>query len=910
MAVVGRARASLPSSPSSSPLPAFSPWSPQPEVVERMFTRGGSGRSSSSSASGANRSASLREIDEEAAILGDDDDAGGGKLYVAVGKDIKDGRSNLVWAARNLLADDPKLVLLHVHQPADRIMIGLCKVPASQVEEKELKAYRKIEKEEMNTLLNQYLNFCRVSLKMKAETLVIEKNSPANGIIELIDQNHITKLVMGTSSFSVKRKVPKSKVAAGVHLQAKPYCQIFFICKETLGCSREATQLCTKVESPRSSCASTISDQPELTPRSVSLPPGHPGLLGPIGQQPLPRRSNSVSYPLSGLIADNVENMPAARRQSIDNLLVSTDQQPLPRRSNSVGYPSPGLIAGSVEIMSAARRQSIDMTPTGSSPSSSQQSTGGSSLGLRDLDSMDGSPVPVSVASSEEHQHSMVEIHEMFEQLHRVRNQLERSKKEASEGRQKAERDLFESSMMFKARESSLRKEKKEAEERLTREKIDLEKEHLHVCNELQKANEERAELESKLLQTNALMEELRQMQAELQREKDHAVKEAEEMRQTIGNSVFGPTSAVTLTEFSYTEIKEATDNFDDSKKIGSGGCGTVYKGFLRHTTVAIKKFNREGTTGDKEFNDEVETLSRMRHPNLVTLIGVCREAKALVFEFLSNGSLEDCLQGEHPREPLSWRMRIRIAADICTGLIFLHSNKPKGIAHGDLKPDNVLLDTSFVCKLADFGISRPLDVTNTTITPYHRTNQIKGTMGYMDPGYIASGEITAQYDVYSFGVVLMRLLTGKSPLGLPNEVEAALSNDMLQDIIDTSAGEWPPEYTEELARLALRCCRYERKQRPNLANEAWGILQAMMNCPDDKCKPPTYFICPMTQEIMRDPHIAADGFTYEGDAIKDWFQRGHKMSPMTYLSFTHHELIPNTALRFAIQEWQMQQQP
>uniref|UniRef100_A0A3B6LQ92 RING-type E3 ubiquitin transferase n=1 Tax=Triticum aestivum TaxID=4565 RepID=A0A3B6LQ92_WHEAT len=869
MAVVSRARASLPS-PSSSPLTAFSPRSPQPEVAERMFTRGGSGRSSSSSASGANRSASLREIDEEAAILHDAyDDDGVGKLYVAVGKDVKDGRSNLVWAARNLLAGDPKLVLLHVHQPADRIMIGLCKVPASQVEEKELKAYRKIEKEEMNTLLNQYLNFCRVSLKMQAETLVIEKNSPANGIIELIDQNRITKLVMGTSSFSVKRKVPKSKVAASVHLQAKPYCQIFYICKEALGCSREATELCAKVESPRSSFASTISDQPELTPRSLSLPPGHPGLLASTGQQPLPRRSNSVSYPLSGLIAD-------------------------------------------VEIMSPARRQSIDMTPTDSSPSSSQQSTGGSSLGLRDLDSMDGSPVPVSVASSEEHQHSTVsyvEIREMFEQLHRVRNQLERSKKEASEGRQKAEKNLFESSMMFKARESSLRNEKKEVEERLTREKADLEKEHIHVCNELQKANEQRAELESKLLQTNTLMEELQQLQAELQREKDHAVKEAEEMRQTNGNSVFGSTSAVALTEFSY-EIEEATDNFNDSKKIGSGGCGTVYKGFLRHTTVAIKKFNREGTTGDKEFNDEVETLSRMRHPNLVTLIGVCREAKALVFEFLSNGSLEDCLQCENQREPLSWRMRIRIAADICTGLIFLHSNKPKGIAHGDLKPDNVLLDNSFVCKLADFGISRPLDLTNTTVTPYHRTNQIKGTMGYMDPGYIASGEITAQYDVYSFGVVLMRLLTGKSPLGLPNEVEAALSNDMLQDIIDTSAGEWPPEYTEELARLALRCCRYERKERPNLANEAWGILQAMMNCPDDKCKPPTFFICPMTQEIMRDPHIAADGFTYEGEAIKDWLQRGHKMSPMTYLGFTHHELIPNTALRFAIQEWQMQQQP
>ncbi|KAM0878639.1 hypothetical protein ACQ4PT_034728 [Festuca glaucescens] len=834
MAVVSRAHASLPS-PSSSPLPAFSPRSPRPEV-ERMFTRGGSGRFSSS-ASGSNRSASLREIDEEATILEDEaDDGGRGEVYVAVGKDIKDGRSNLLWAARNLLAGDLKLVLLHVHQPAERIMTGLCKVSASQLEEKELKAYRKIEKDDMNTLLNQYVNFCRVSLKMQAETLVIEKNSPATGIIELIDQNHIAKLVMGTSSISM-----------------------------------EATHLSAKVESPRSSCASSVSDQPEFPPRSLTLPPGDPGFLSSTNHQPLQRRSNSVSYPLSGTIADSVENMPAARRRS------------------------------------------IDMTAIGFSPNPSQQSSGGSSSGLKDLDSMDGSPVPVSVASSEEHQHSMAETiiqHEVFEQLHRVRNELERSKKEASEGRQKAERDLFEASMMFKAWENSLRKEKTEVEERLTREKTGLEKEHIHICNELQKANEQRAELESKLLQTNSLMEELQQLQGELQHEKDHAVKQAEEMRQISGNTVFGSIGAVALTEFSYEEIKEATNDFNDSKKIGQGGCGSVYKGFLRHTTVAIKKFNREGTTGEKEFNDEVETLCRMRHPNLVTLIGVCREAKALVFEFLSNGSLEDCLQCKHQMEPLSWRMRIRIAADICTGLIFLHSNKPKGIAHGDLKPDNVLLDTSFICKLADFGISRPLNLTNTTVTPYHRTNQIKGTMGYMDPGYIASGEITAQYDVYSFGVVLMRLLTGKNPLGLPNEVEAALSNDMLQDIIDTSAGEWPPEYMEALARLALRCCRYERKERPDLAKEAWTILQAMVNFPDDKRQPPMFFICPMTQEIMRDPHIAADGFTYEGEAIKDWLQRGHKMSPMTYLSFMHHELIPNTALRFAIQEWQMQQQP
>lgn len=186
------------------------------------------------------------------------------------------------------------------------VFAGLCKVSANHLEEKELKAYRKIEMDEMNTLLNQYLNFCRVSLKVQAETLVIDRKSPANGIIELIDQHHITKLAMGTSSVSVKRKVPKSKVAAIVHLQAKLYCKIFYVCKEALACSREATQLSSNAESPRSSCASSVSDQPEFPPKSLSLPPGHTGFLGSTDHQALQRRSNSVSYPLPGLVSDSV----------------------------------------------------------------------------------------------------------------------------------------------------------------------------------------------------------------------------------------------------------------------------------------------------------------------------------------------------------------------------------------------------------------------------------------------------------------------------------------------------------------------------------------------------------------------------------------------------------------------------
>jgi len=160
--------------------------------------------------------------------------------------------------------------------------------------------------------------------------------------------------------------------------------------------------------------------------------------------------------------------------------------------------------------------------------------------------------------------------------------------------------------VQFKARENSLLKEKREVEERLAKEKAVLEKKNFQIFNDLQKANEQRAEMENKLLQTNSLLEQLRQLQGELQREKEDALREAEEMHKLYGNNNVISAGQVSLSEFSYSEIQEATNNFDESREIGRGGCASVYKGFLRHTTVAIKKFNREGIVGEKEFNDEV----------------------------------------------------------------------------------------------------------------------------------------------------------------------------------------------------------------------------------------------------------------------------------------------------------------
>ncbi|KAL0669465.1 hypothetical protein Bca4012_032169 [Brassica carinata] len=275
-------------------------------------------------------------------------------------------------------------------------------------------------------------------------------------------------------------------------------------------------------------------------------------------------------------------------------------------------------------------------------------------------------------------------------------------------------------------------------------------------------------------------------------------------------------------------EIEEATEDFSPSRKIGEGGYGPVYKGSLDYTQVAIKVLRPDAAQGRSQFQQEVEVLTCMRHPNMVLLLGACPEYGCLVYEYMANGSLEDCLFRRGNSPILSWQLRFRIAAEIATGLHFLHQMKPEPLVHRDLKPGNILLDKHFVSKISDVGLARlvPPSVAD-TVTQYRMTSTA-GTFCYIDPEYQQTGMLGTKSDIYSFGIMLLQILTAKPPMGLTHHVEKAIQNGKFAEMLDPIVPDWPVEEALVAAKLALKCAELRRKDRPDLGHAVLPELNTL----------------------------------------------------------------------------------
>ncbi|KAK6125380.1 hypothetical protein DH2020_040876 [Rehmannia glutinosa] len=286
-------------------------------------------------------------------------------------------------------------------------------------------------------------------------------------------------------------------------------------------------------------------------------------------------------------------------------------------------------------------------------------------------------------------------------------------------------------------------------------------------------------------------------------------------------------TKSISIQSFTLRYIETATERY--KTLIGEGGFGSVYRGTLPDgQEVAVKVRSATSTQGIREFDNELNFLSKIRHENLVPLIGYCCEndQQILVYPFMSNGSLQDRLYGAAAkRKILDWPTRLSIALGAARGLTYLHTYSERCVIHRDVKSSNILLDHSMCAKVADFGFSKYAPQEGDSCTSL----EVRGTAGYLDPEYYSTQVLTAKSDVFSFGVVLLEIVSGREPLNITrprNEwslVEWAkphIRNSKVEEIVDpTIKGGYHAEAMWRVVEVALACIEPYSAYRPCMAD-------------------------------------------------------------------------------------------
>ncbi|KAI3856850.1 hypothetical protein MKW92_010000 [Papaver armeniacum] len=276
---------------------------------------------------------------------------------------------------------------------------------------------------------------------------------------------------------------------------------------------------------------------------------------------------------------------------------------------------------------------------------------------------------------------------------------------------------------------------------------------------------------------------------------------------------------------FSYKQIKAATKDFKPANKIGQGGFGSVYKGLLcDETAIAVKRLTKDSTQGRLGFAIEIKVLSKLRHPNVVTLFGHCvaeGNKFLLVYEYLANGSLLDALFGSsstYLKERLNWETRLKICIGIAKGLAFSHG---KFCVHRDIKLANILLDEHLNPKISDYGLARQLNNREGTHT------LVAGTIGYMAPEYIMTGRLTEKADVYSFGVLVLELMSGRRCVDRSKDAQWLLEfvsqrSKKEKNLISLFDQDLPNVSVDEatmVLELATLCTSFSPEKRPNMSD-------------------------------------------------------------------------------------------
>uniref|UniRef100_M4F809 non-specific serine/threonine protein kinase n=1 Tax=Brassica campestris TaxID=3711 RepID=M4F809_BRACM len=278
---------------------------------------------------------------------------------------------------------------------------------------------------------------------------------------------------------------------------------------------------------------------------------------------------------------------------------------------------------------------------------------------------------------------------------------------------------------------------------------------------------------------------------------------------------------------FTYQELADATGGFVDSNLLGQGGFGYVHKGVLPNgKEVAVKSLKSGSGQGEREFQAEVDIISRVHHRYLVSLVGYCIAdgQRMLVYEFVPNNTLEYHLHGKNlPVMDFSTRMRIALGS--AKGLAYLHEDCHPRIIHRDIKSANILLDFNFDAMVADFGLAK---LTSDNYT--HVSTRVMGTFGYLAPEYASSGKLTEKSDVFSYGVMLLELITGKRPVDSSSTMDdtlvdwarpimvRALEEGNFNELADVRLeGNYNPQEMARMVTCAAASIRHSGRKRPKM---------------------------------------------------------------------------------------------
>ncbi|KAL9662677.1 hypothetical protein QQ045_027510 [Rhodiola kirilowii] len=339
---------------------------------------------------------------------------------------------------------------------------------------------------------------------------------------------------------------------------------------------------------------------------------------------------------------------------------------------------------------------------------------------------------------------------------------------------------------------------------------------------------------------------------------------------------------------FTYADLSRATNNFSDDGKLGEGGFGGVYRGLLSDsdTEVAVKRVSKGSQQGKKEYISEVKIISRMRHRNLVQLIGWChgQGELLLVYELMPNGSLDAHLfrNNNNNNEVLTWELRHKIALGLASALLYLHEEGDQCVVHRDIKSSNIMLDSNFNAKLGDFGLARFVDHNLGS-----QTTVLAGTMGYMAPECYSTGKASKESDVYSFGVVALEIACGRRPVEARAEptqvrlVEWVWSLYGQGQLIEAADQRLSSDYDERqlthLMIVGLWCCHPDSTMRPSIRQVINVLnLEAPLPSLPSKLPVPTYAAPPINMSQLSSSYTSSymnyrsDQYTSSSTATTD----------------------------------------